>query len=176
MPTDTVRRVAVLGCGGSGKTWLSLRLGERFGLPVHHLDALFFVRDWTPVPAEEFERRQRELVAAESWVIDGNHARTVAIRLDVADSVVFLDRSTAACLWGLARRRMARRGPARPGIPGAERVTPRYVWSVVTFRRARRPSMLELLENRSGRLVVLRSGREMRAFLASPAAQGQPSA
>jgi len=39
---------------------------------------------------------------------------------------------------------------------------------VATFRRRRRPEILRLLSTeRTGSLVVLRTGREMRAFLAS---------
>ena len=168
MDPDATRRVAVLGCGGSGKSWLCARLGERLGLPVYGLDALYFGQGWTRASEEEFEARQRELVARPAWVIDGNHARTAEIRLAAAEVVVFLDRSTASCLWGLARRRMVRRGPPRPGVPGAERLNPRFVWHVATFRLRRRAYMMELLgTKRAGRLIMLRNKRQMRAYVAS---------
>ena len=158
----------MLGCGGSGKSWLCARVGEQLGLPVYGLDALYFGRGWTRASEEEFERRQRELVAEPAWVIDGNHAGTAEIRLAAADIVVFLDRSTVSCLWGLVRRRLVRRGPPRPGVPGAERLNPRFVLHVATFRLRRRPHMMELFETkRAGRLVLLRNARQMRAFVAS---------
>ena len=168
MVRDATHRVAVLGCGGSGKSWLCAKLGEHLGLPVYGLDALYFGEGWTRVPEEEFERRQCELVARPDWVIDGNHAATAEIRLAAADMVVFLDRSTVSCLWGLARRRVARRGPPRAGVPGAERLNPRFVLHVATFRMRRRSHMLELLRTkRAGRLVLLRNARQMRAFVES---------
>ena len=38
----SLRRVLVIGCGGAGKSTFASRLGERTGLPVIHLDALFW--------------------------------------------------------------------------------------------------------------------------------------
>ena len=107
-------------------------------------------------------------MAKSDWVIDGNHAATAEIRLAAADVVVYIDRSTVSCLWGLARRRAARRGPPRAGVPGAERLNPRFILHVATFRMRRRSYMLELLgTKRTGRLVLLRNAREMRAFVES---------
>jgi adenylate kinase family enzyme len=164
-----MRRVAVLGSGGSGKTWLAERIGERLDLPVHELDLLSFAANRSPIPASEFERRQRELVEGERWVIDGNHLPTAPIRLRAADTVVYLDRSTTACLRGLAIRRLSGRRSTAGRVPP---VTPRFLWYVATFRRRRRDGMIRLLATeRTGVLVVLRSAREMRAFLAS---LGQP--
>ena len=168
MDPDVARRVAILGCGGSGKSWLSARVGERLGLPVYGLDAFYFGAGWTPAPHKEFERLQRELVARSSWVIDGNHASTAEIRIAAADVVVFLDRSSASCLWGLVRRRIGRKGPPRAGVPGAERLNPRFVFHVATFRLRRRAQMLKLLRTKvAGHLIVLQNGRQMRAFLSS---------
>ena len=168
MDPDVARRVAILGCGGSGKSWLSVRVGERLGLPVYGLDALYFGAGWTPVPHEEFERLQRELVAKSTWVIDGNHASTAEIRIAAADVVVFLDRSSASCLWGLVRRRIGRHGPPRAGVPGAERLNPRFFFHVATFRLRRRAHLLESLRTTgAGRLIVLQNGRQMRAFLST---------
>ena len=39
-----MRRIIVVGCQGSGKTSLALRLGRNLGLPVVHLDVLY----WRP--------------------------------------------------------------------------------------------------------------------------------
>src|SRR6266487_215934 len=154
-----MRRIAVFGSGGSGKTWLAARISKELDLPVHGLDGLF-VRDAMPIA--DVERRQRELVDGDRWVIEGNHLPTASIRLATADTVVFLDRSTVACLGGLGRRWFAR------GIRDEGWITARYVWHVATFRRRRRPEILRLLSTeRTGSLVVLRTGREMRAFLAS---------
>lgn len=59
-----MQRVVIVGAGGSGKTVLACRLGALFGLPVVHLDGLFYDRDFNPVPAREFAAAQERLIRA----------------------------------------------------------------------------------------------------------------
>ncbi|MEU8308964.1 hypothetical protein AB0C84_35920 [Actinomadura sp. NPDC048955] len=78
---EPMQRVAIIGCGGSGKTTVGRRLAAAIGTQITHLDAVFYDDAWTKVPAEKFAALQEELVAADTWVIDGNYASTLPIRL-----------------------------------------------------------------------------------------------
>jgi hypothetical protein len=62
-----------------------------------YLDGLYYDRDWTPLDQERFAALQRGLVTASRCVIDGNYASTLPIRLQAADTVVFLDLPAWAC-------------------------------------------------------------------------------
>ena len=66
-----MRRIAIVGCGGSGKTRLARRLGEHLGLPVIHLDALYYDEQWRTARSQPFAARQRALVSTSGWVMDG---------------------------------------------------------------------------------------------------------
>ena len=48
-----MKRVMIIGDGGSGKSTLARLLGAQTGLPVHHLDQVFWMPDWTPRPEAE---------------------------------------------------------------------------------------------------------------------------
>ncbi len=70
-------RIAIVGCGGSGKSKLARELGQLLGITPVHLDGVYYDRDWQPLDQEQFAARQHELVSAPRWIIDGNYASTL---------------------------------------------------------------------------------------------------
>jgi adenylate kinase family enzyme len=84
-----VNRIAIIGCGGSGKTHPARRLGAALAIPVTHLDALHYDSDWNPISANRLGELQAELPAQPRWVADGNYAATVPIQLAAADTVIW---------------------------------------------------------------------------------------
>lgn len=103
-------KIAVIGCGGSGKTHLANQLATLLHLPLTHLDAIYYDAEWNPRPAEEFAMLQEKLVAEPRWLIEGNYAGSLPIRLARADTVIFLDLPALTCLAGILQRRWRYRG------------------------------------------------------------------
>jgi adenylate kinase family enzyme len=128
-----MRRVAVIGSGGSGKSVFARQLAGRLAVPVVHLDRLFWRPGWVETPEDEWRAAQREMVRAEAWVIEGNHASTLDVRLAAADTIVMLDLGRVLCLWRVVRRSISYRRRERPDrAPGCpERLNRdflRWVW------------------------------------------------
>lgn len=84
---STMRKVAVVGCGGSGKSHVARELGRILDAPVTHLDAAFYDDRWNALPIDKFTDVQRGLVAQPRWVIDGNYNSTLQVRLEACDTV-----------------------------------------------------------------------------------------
>jgi len=94
---EAARRIVLLGCAGAGKTTLARRLGERSGMPVVCLDAIWRP-DWGPNDVERFRALLVEAHAGDAWISDGNFAlATFDIRLPRADLIVWLDRPRLRC-------------------------------------------------------------------------------
>jgi hypothetical protein len=67
----TVKRVAVVGSGGAGKTTFARELSRRTGLPVVHLDHLYWRPGWVETPSEEWRVVQDEGLTADKWIVAG---------------------------------------------------------------------------------------------------------
>lgn len=63
-----------------------------------------------PATQEKFAALQRDLVAQPWWLIEGNYAGTLPIRLTAADTVIFLDLPAITYLAGVAQRQWRYRG------------------------------------------------------------------
>ena len=163
-----MKRVLIIGCGGAGKNTLAQQLGERTGLPVVHLDKLFWKPGWVKRTAEEFDPIVHRELEKEEWIMDGNFNRTIPERLGRCDTVIYLDFSRVACLLGVLKRVLTTYGTVRPdmgdGCP--ERMDLDFLKWVWNFNKNRREKNYALLaEATHARVIVLKNRREVRRFL-----------
>ena len=86
-----MQKVIVIGCPGSGKSTFSRALHNITGVSLYHLDMLYWNADRTTVSKEVFRARLAEIIAKDSWIIDGNYGSTLELRMQACDTVVFLD-------------------------------------------------------------------------------------
>src|SRR3989338_1002761 len=100
-----MKRILVIGSAGAGKSTFAKRLHEKLGLPLIHLDQHYWRPGWVKPEKIEWERKVKELLGGESWIIDGNYRSTLHLRLPAADAIIFLDFSRWRCFWGIVRRR-----------------------------------------------------------------------
>ena len=68
-----------------------LALAARTGLPVIHLDLSFWKPGWVAPSETEWREKQRDVLAGDTWIADGNYHETLDLRLERADTVVVLD-------------------------------------------------------------------------------------
>ena len=167
-----MRRIAVIGCSGAGKSTFARHLGAALGRPVIHLDYLYWQPGWKKPDRPQWIERNRELVAQEEWIIDGNYGSTLDIRLEAADTVVYLDAPRWRCVWGFLYRCYFDRG--HPDLPTGcpEPLLPRkdmrdhirYLWN---YPNDQRPRTLEKLKRlrQNKRVVLLKSRRDADRFL-----------
>src|SRR5512144_2391466 len=130
-----MKRVLVIGSGGSGKTTFAKQLGERLRLPVIHLDSHYWHPGWVATPADEWAEHIQRFVAEPEWVMDGNYGGTLDTRLAACDTVIFLDLPRVVCLWRIVKRALRYWGQTRPDLaPGCpEQLTWEFIVWVWTY-------------------------------------------
>lgn len=164
----SMRRVLVIGCGGSGKSTFSARLARETGLELIHLDALYWRAGWIESPKDDWTRTVDALIARDHWVMDGNYGGTLERRLAACDTVVFLDLPRLVCLLRVIKRRLQFPRSARPDMhPGCpERLSWQFLTWIWTYPTQRRPPILARLAalRPDQRAIVLRSDDETHDF------------
>jgi adenylate kinase family enzyme len=100
-----MNRVAVFGNAGGGKSTLSKRLAEMTGLPMVALDLLKYKSGGGEVSYEEYKAAHDRLLQQDQWIIDGyGSLDTVWKRLEVADTLVYMDMPVLRHYWWVTKR------------------------------------------------------------------------
>lgn len=166
-----MQRIAVIGCSGGGKSTLVQNLAARRGLPVIHLDVLYWAPGWVGGDYEVFRRHLTEAVSGERWITDGNFPDSADLHFARADLIVWVDQPRLLCLWRVIWRVIATGGGRRPDLPEGcqERFDP-WLWSYVwNWDRDTRPKVEIALAEHAPKtpLVRLRSDQAAAAWLSA---------
>ena len=153
-----MKKIIVIGCPGSGKTTFAEKLNRKTEIPLFYLDAIWHKPDRTHIPREEFDTRLAEILALDSWIIDGNYSRTVETRLSACDTVFLFDLPTEICLDGA----ICRLGKGRYDMPWIDtELDPNLKEQIEAFKEKNLPDIYALLDKyKSGRTVVIFKSRE----------------
>ena len=153
-----MQRVIIIGCPGSGKSTFGKKLNNVTGLPLYHLDMMYWNKDKTTVGKEIFLDRLQNVLSSHEWIIDGNYGSTMEMRLKECDTVFFLDYPTDICLEGVRERR----GKPRSDMPWFETdaVDEDFISFIENFNSESRPQIMELLEKYSDKDIIVFHSRE----------------
>ena len=165
-----MERILIIGCSGAGKSTLARELRERLGLPVVHLDQLWWKKDWEHVTREEFDSRLAMALNMDQWIIDGNYSRTMEERLQKCDTIIYLDFNRWECLLGMFQRVLGSYGKTRPDM--AAGCPERFDWDFVKWiwnfnKQNRVRNYTWIAKTKHAKTIVLRSRKEVQSFLES---------
>jgi adenylate kinase family enzyme len=100
-----MRRVAIFGNAGGGKSTLARALAARTGLPLHVIDMMRWRPGGAAVPEAEYLAAHAALLREERWIIDGfDNATTAWQRFAAADTLIHVDLPLPLHAWGVTTR------------------------------------------------------------------------
>lgn len=159
-----MKKVIVIGCPGSGKSTFSRKLAAKTGLPLYYLDMIWHRADRTVVGQEAFDKRMVEIMAEDRWILDGNYARTLPLRLAECDTVFFFDIPLDECIEG-AKSRL---GKERVDMPWTDdELDPEFLQWIIDFPRDVVPEINRLLSAFDKTIIRFHSRTEADRFIDS---------
>ncbi|MGH7022989.1 MAG: MATE family efflux transporter [Caulobacteraceae bacterium] len=163
----SLRRIAILGGAGAGKSTLARRLGERLDLPVIHLDLMAFGPGWTRRSAGALRADLATALKSGAWIVEGTYEEASALTLPAADLVLWLDRPVWLRLFRAWRKTVAHSGRPRADRPDGceEGFGWRYARMVAGFGAWSSGLAARLEAAAPGRVRRLRGGSSVRRLL-----------
>ena len=158
-----MKKILVIGCPGSGKSVFSRRLSTILGIPVYHLDMVYWNPDVTEVSRDVFDERITEIMNRDEWIMDGTYSRTLGYRLSYADTVFFLDLPLEVCLQSIEDRI----GTVRDDLPWVEeKLDPEFREYVRQFPDNQGVRVRKALnESRNVNIIRFTSREEVNSYL-----------
>jgi len=166
-----MKRVAIFGNTGGGKSTLARRLADLTRLPLYPLDMIQFRSGGGEVPHDEYLKAHADLLRRDEWIIDGFGCVASAWeRFSRADTLVYVDLPLVTHYWWVTKRLIKALSVAPEGWP---ETSPMWSSTMGCYKviwlchREMTPRYRQLVADAAGskRVHHLGSPAEMRAFL-----------
>mgnify|MGYP003312471451 CR=1 FL=1 len=126
---------------------------------------MYWNPDRTTVDKAIFRERLAGTIRKDEWIIDGNYASTIEMRLQACDTVIFLDYPLEVCLHGIQERR----GKPRPDMPWIENAgdeDAEFIEFIKSYNAQNRPAVMALLTEYAHKDIhIFQTRRDADAFL-----------
>ena len=100
-----MKKIAVFGKPGSGKSTLSKSLASATGIQLHALDSIVFKKNGDRVDRVTYDEEHESILSSDSWVIDGfGPIESFNRRLDVADTLIYIELPYIISYWLVTKR------------------------------------------------------------------------
>lgn len=163
------KKILIVGCGGAGKSTLARIMGEKFNLPVIHLDKIHWLPNWQERPNKEFDTLLQNELIKDSWIIDGNYTRTFDARVKYADLCIFLDYPIELCIQSVLERVEQYKNTSRPdmteGCP--EQVDDEFMEWIKNYNIDVRPVFIDTMNKANIPFLIFKSRKETEDWLNS---------
>lgn len=100
-----MRKVAVFGKPGSGKSTLSKNLASASGIKLHALDSILYKENGDQVDRKTYDEKHERILSCESWIIDGiGPMESFNKRLEAADTLIYIELPYITSYWLVTKR------------------------------------------------------------------------
>lgn len=146
-----MKRVLVMGCPGAGKAKLAVLVGKITGMDVYHIkDDRFSIRH-SEGEKEAWIEAVKKITEKDSWIIEGTQSFTYKLRIDRADTVLFISQKPFKCLKNFIKQSLSKKMiRSRDRL----RVNSDMIKKILAYKKIMRPLIDDLIEENKTHLDV----------------------
>ncbi len=173
-------RINVIGTSGSGKTTFGRELASALQIPFIELDAIFWGPDWSEPDDNELFPKLSAALSGDNWILDGNYSRTLDIKWERVDSIIWLDFSFPRTVTQAIKRAVSRiitQEELWTGTGNRESLQKLFsqdsivLWTIQKYSKNKK-KILEYISSEKYQSIIfhrIRSPKQARIFLQSAA-------
>lgn len=173
-------RINIIGTSGSGKTTFGRELAKVLQIAFIELDAIYWGPDWSEPDDSELFSKLSSALAGENWVLDGNYSRTLNIKWERVEAVIWLDYTFPRTIAQAVKRALSRiitREELWPGTGNRESLLKLFskdsivLWTIQTYFRRKKKIREYLTSDQYQHIIFhrIRSPKQASNFLHSAA-------
>lgn len=161
------KKIAIVGGPGTGKTTLSDKLSEIYGIKATHIDGIHFLENWNMRDKSERDKIILNLINKDKWIIDGTYKSTLKPRFEKADLIIWLDYSTFEQLRGVITRYIKNKGKEKKEIPGCkEKIDKEFITYVLKYNKYKRINIVKNLEGiDENKILIFKNRKQVNNWL-----------
>lgn len=162
-------KIHIIGCSGSGKTYLAKALSEKYNIPHFDLDDIQWdnnVDDYgVKMPVEKRTELLNNILENENWIIEGVYYAWVGKCFEDADKIYVLDIPKRIYTYRIIKRTIKR----KLGLEKGKRETFKSVCNLLkwtgTFQNQSMVEIRKILTKYPSKTVWLKSKRDVENIL-----------
>ena len=162
-------KIYIIGCSGSGKTYLAKALSEKYTIPHFDLDDIQWDNNadgyGVKMPIEKRTELLNKILENDSWIIEGVYYAWVGDCFRDADKIYVLDISKRVYTYRIIKRAIKR----KLGLEKGKKETLKSVYNLLkwtdTFQNKSMPEIRKILAEYPSKTVWLRNKRDVANIL-----------
>jgi adenylate kinase family enzyme len=103
-----MKKIAIFGKPGNGKSTLSKKLSSTTGISLYALDSILYKPNGEEVDRKSYEKAHENILFSSEWIIEGfgpmNSLDSFNKRLKEADTLIYINLSYFATYWLVTKR------------------------------------------------------------------------
>ena len=162
-------KIRIIGCSGSGKTFLAKRLSEKYNIPNYDLDDIQWDNSQNSygirTPIEKRDQLLKEILQQPDWIIEGVYYAWVQKSFEDADIIYVLDMPKRLYKFRIIKRFVKR----KIGLEKGKKETLKSVYDLLkwteTFQNTNLKEIITNLQAYKEKAVYIRNKKEINKLI-----------